>query len=122
MNEPCHALPKNFLRACVMLLLHERPVHGYDLVERLRALGFDQEDHGRLYRALHRLETDGLVTSEWEASHSGPSRCVYALTDAGAMALSVEAARLEDANAIVEEFLCRCANGHRSFAPSAAHG
>ncbi len=29
------ALPKNFLRPCVLLLLREQPAHGYDLLERL---------------------------------------------------------------------------------------
>jgi len=28
-------LPKNFLRPCLLLLLRERPAHGYELRERL---------------------------------------------------------------------------------------
>src|SRR4028118_363495 len=45
-------LPKNFLRPCLLLLLREHPAHGYDLLERLRPLGFNRDDPGRLYRAL----------------------------------------------------------------------
>lgn len=108
----CHALPKNFLRPCVLLLLREHPAHGYELCERLLALGFSYEDHGRLYRALRRLEGDGLVRSAWAPSARGPYRRVYELTEAGARTLRDEAAELETAHAILDSFLCRCAQQH----------
>src|SRR5918992_1317651 len=50
------ALPRNFLRPCVLLLLREEPAHGYDLLQRLRQFGFMRDDPGRLYRALSALE------------------------------------------------------------------
>ncbi|MCA1680840.1 MAG: helix-turn-helix transcriptional regulator, partial [Actinobacteria bacterium] len=46
------ALPKNFLRPCLLLLLREAPAHGYELLDRLRAFGFEGSDPGGLYRAL----------------------------------------------------------------------
>src|SRR3954469_80151 len=82
-DTPPQVLPKNFLRPCLLLLLREHPAHGYDLLERLRPLGFSREDPRRLYRALRALECDGLVRSVWEKSTSGPDRRMYELTRAG---------------------------------------
>lgn len=108
-DGPCHALPKNFLRPCLLLLLRERPAHGYELCDRLQTLGFEAEDHGRLYRALRRLEADGCVRSSWSPSHNGPYRRVYEVTEVGTHALRREAGELEEANRILDAFLCRCA-------------
>ena len=101
------ALPKNFLRPCVLLLLREQPGHGYDLIERLTALGFDREDPGRLYRALRALEVDGMVRSSWEPSSAGPARRMYELTRAGMEELHASALALRSAEPIIEAFLSR---------------
>lgn len=77
------ALPKDFLRPCVLLLLRERPAHGYDLLERMSIFGVDNSDPGRLYRLLRRLEDEALVRSSWEASEAGPDRRIYEITRAG---------------------------------------
>ena len=82
-TDPAPVQPKNFLRPCLLLLLRERAAHGYDLLERLRPLGFTGEDPGRLYRALRALEKEGLVRSAWEHSKAGPDRRIYELTRAG---------------------------------------
>src|SRR3954466_16360208 len=82
-DTPPGALPKNFLRPCLLLLLREHPAHGYELLERLRPLGFTRDDPGRLYRALRGLESEGVVDSAWEASASGPDRRIYELTRPG---------------------------------------
>ena len=42
------ALPKNFLRPCLLLLLREQAAHGYQLLDRLRAFGFEGSDPGGL--------------------------------------------------------------------------
>ena len=68
------ALPKNFLRPCLLLLLREQAAHGYQLLDRLRAFGFEGSDPGGLYRALRKLEGEGLVQSAWQPSGAGPDR------------------------------------------------
>lgn len=100
-------LPKNFLRPCLLLLLREQPAHGYDLLERLRPLGFNRDDPGRLYRALRTLETDGLVRSVWEKSTSGPDRRMYELTRAGMELLHESVASLKATHEILGMFLSR---------------
>src|SRR5262245_16254294 len=88
------APPKNFLRPCLLLLLREQPAHGYDLLERLRPLGFDGSDPGGLYRMLRTLECEDLVRSAWEKSESGPDRRIYTITRAGGEELHRQALSL----------------------------
>ena len=106
-TERAAMLPKNFLRPCVLLLLREQPSHGYDLLERLRALGFDRDDPGRLYRALRSLESERLVRSVWERSESGPDRRIYELTRAGMEELHDAAGALDETRALLDRFASR---------------
>ena len=115
-----HALPKNFLRPCLLLLLHESPAHGYDLRERLRPLGFSRDDPGRLYRALRALEADGLVRSTWHPSAGGPDRRTYEITAEGEERLRCAAAELKAMHTILDVFLLRCDDSAELDAPSAA--
>jgi len=101
------ALPKNFLRPCLLLLLREQPGHGYDLLERLQALGFSGADPGGLYRALRTLEREGLVRSGWEPSRNGPDRRNYQLTRAGMEELHRRAKALMGARQTLDVFLSR---------------
>lgn len=96
-------LPKNFLRACVLLLLREAPAHGYDLLERLRDFGVDREPGG-LYRGLRAMEHEGLVASRWEVSLTGPDRRRYELTPAGDRALDAWAAALAETRRVIDLF------------------
>ena len=100
-------LPRNFLRPCVLLLLREHPSYGYDLLERLPALGFERGDPGRLYRTLRGLEADGLVVSAWAASPEGPDRRVYRLTRSGMEELHRVSTRLVQTKETVDVFLSR---------------
>ena len=105
-TEPVR-LPKDFLRACLLLLLREEPAHGYDLLERLQPLGFTRNDPGGLYRALRRLERDGLVRSAWQPSAAGPDRRIYELTRAGKEELHRRAKGLARSRDTLDIFLSR---------------
>ncbi len=89
------------------MLLREHPAHGYDLLERLRPLGFSRDDPGRLYRALRALESDELVRSVWEKSNSGPDRRMYEITRAGMEVLHESAQALVTTDKILSVFLSR---------------
>ena len=101
------SLPRNFLRPCILLLLREDPAHGYDLLERLRAFGFVESDPGGLYRALRKLEDEGLVRSAWEESSTGPDRRRYELTRTGMEELHEQAGALASTAETLESFLSR---------------
>ena len=101
------ALPRSFLRPCVLLLLREAPAHGYDLLERLRAFGFNGSDPGGLYRTLRGLESEGLVRSAWEPSASGPDRRIYELTRAGMEDLHSHVRALAETRRVLDRLLSR---------------
>jgi PadR family transcriptional regulator PadR len=70
---------ERFTEPALLLLLRERPAHGYDLLERLPELtGEERVEMGNLYRLLRALEDEGLVSSVW----AGGKR-TYSLTPAG---------------------------------------
>jgi PadR family transcriptional regulator len=106
-TEPSPVLPKNFLRPCLLLLLREQPAHGYDLLERVQALGFNGSDPGGLYRALRALEKEKLVRSVWEPSESGPDRRTYEITRAGMEELHRNAKAIAAGHQVVGGFLSR---------------
>lgn len=72
------------LPACILQAIAdgEEP-YGYRVIQVLRAAGLDGLSGGTLYPALNRLETDGLVSSEWRQGDGGPGRKLYSLTADG---------------------------------------
>lgn len=106
-NDDLLGLPRNFLRPCLLLLVGEKPSHGYDLVERLAELGFKQVDPGLLYRSLRAMEQEGLVASNWQESAIGPPRRTYALTDEGRDWMHAWAGSLRETRRVIGSFLGR---------------
>lgn len=98
--------PKKFLQPCLLLLIAESPGHGYDLLDRLAAFGFER-DPGGLYRMLRTMEREGLVHSQWELSDAGPGRRRYELADAGRDQLHHGVDALIETRHILETFLSR---------------
>jgi PadR family transcriptional regulator, regulatory protein PadR len=112
------ARPKDFLRSCLLLLVSERPSHGYDLHARLRSLGVHCSDRGRLYRTLRSLEREGLVFSSWRRSTTGPRRRSYEITVKGRRELGLRARALAAERANLERFLSRYAERGTDLATS----
>lgn len=93
--------PRDYL---ILLALAAGPSHGYGLILEIEALtgGATSMDPANLYRAVKRLERDGLVQvlgRRAVAALDDPSqderRRYYELTDAGRRAVAAESARLE---------------------------
>lgn len=76
-------LLRGVLDMCLLALLSEAAAHGYELVRRIEAAGFDGVGYGTVYPLLTRMRRLGLVADELQASPTGPPRKVYALTEAG---------------------------------------
>jgi len=96
------------LEPWLLLLLAEKPTHGYELLERLKALpDAPSADRGHLYRTLRRLEEHGLVTSTWQIPQAGPARHTYTLTTSGLQALDAWTDHIRAARARLEGFLER---------------
>ena len=99
--------PRALLAPCMLLLLAEAPGHGYELMERLKPLGFDWNGPGPIYRELRSLEAAGLVSSAWSAPKAGPVPRVYELTPAGHHALERSAAGIADLQGLIAQYLSR---------------
>jgi PadR family transcriptional regulator, regulatory protein PadR len=105
---------ERFVEPSLLLLLRERPLHGYELIERLPELGGEGRiDVGNLYRLLRALEEEGLVSSEWSSKLPGPAKRTYELTDQGRRLLDRWAEALRESQGVVQSFLDRYDEGGR---------
>jgi poly-beta-hydroxybutyrate-responsive repressor len=98
---------ERFAEPAVLLLLRERPAHGYELLEQLPEVTGERVDMGNLYRFLRLLEHEGFVRSRWDDEAPGPSKRVYELTDEGRALLAQWAEALRDAQERIDGFLTR---------------
>ncbi|MGF9647958.1 PadR family transcriptional regulator [Pseudarthrobacter oxydans] len=95
--SPDNRWPSDWVRAvlptCILHAVAESgEAYGYQIIQVLKAYGFDVLSGGTVYPALNRLETDGFVTSEWRQGEAGPGKKFYSLTPGGQARLQ-EAAR-----------------------------
>lgn len=77
-------LLKGVLEGCVLLILAEEEVYGYEMVQKLKAYGFEDMTGGTIYPLLQKLEKNGVLTSNMRPSADGPDRKYYTLTTEGA--------------------------------------
>lgn len=76
-------LLKGVLEGCVLLIIQEKEVYGYELVQQLKQAGFTDIVGGTVYPLLQKLEKNGLTSSVKRASPDGPDRKYYRITAAG---------------------------------------
>jgi len=81
---------RRFLEPCLLVLLRKEESHGYSLINGLQEFGFDSKsmDLSVLYRSLRDLESQGLITGEWDTNSLGPQRRVYTITSVGEAVLA----------------------------------
>lgn len=81
----------------VLQTLQWGPQHGYGISQAIRVNSGDvlHVDTGSLYPALHRLERQGWVDSEWNVSENNQRVKVYSLTTEGKEQLASERSRWE---------------------------
>ena len=77
---------RGVLDLCLLALLQDQPVYGYELTERLADRGLPVAA-GSTYPLLARLEKAGLVVTEQRPSPTGPPRKYYSPSGAGRAAL-----------------------------------
>src|SRR6266849_7901667 len=77
----------------ILRALRAEAMHGWAMSERIQQISRDvlQVNQGSLYPALHRLEHQGWVTSEWGVSELGRRARFYELTAEGRKHLELEA-------------------------------
>jgi PadR family transcriptional regulator, regulatory protein PadR len=83
------------------------PQHGWGISQRIQQVSEDvlQVNQGSLYPALHRLEDQGWIDSEWGLSETHRQAKFYRLTRAGQKQLEVERAQWARVTAAVARVL-----------------
>ena len=73
------------------------PSHGHAIARQIRSTSEEvlHVETGSLYPALHRLEAQGWVASEWQLSEKGKRAKYYQLTKAGRKQLVAEQSKWE---------------------------
>jgi transcriptional regulator len=87
----------------ILRTLQWGPAHGYGIVQALRTQSGDalQVETGSLYPALHRLERQGWVRSEWKQSDANQRARYYRITAAGKKQLAEDLSRWEQMVAVM---------------------
>ena len=91
----------------ILQILSRAPMHGWGIMQRLRALTDDvfQVTPGSLFPSLQRLEENGWVTGEWGTSESNRKARYYSITPAGRKQLRVEQQHWRDISLAVAKVL-----------------
>lgn len=109
MNEGrCHrheGRVRGYLQPRLLLLLAEKPAHGYELMDRLSQEDDTATDPGLLYRTLRQFEQEGLVQSSWDTEGRGAARRVYEITAEGIDYLHAWAVNIRRTRERLERFL-----------------
>ncbi len=82
-------LKKGSIQMCVLSLLRTEKKYGFQIIKELRERsdGYFDLKEGTLYPALHRMEKQGFVRSEWVTEGSGNPRKYYVITERGIIML-----------------------------------
>ncbi|EJR94331.1 PadR family transcriptional regulator [Bacillus mycoides] len=74
---------KGILDGCILAIIQEGEIYGYELTEKLHSYGFHSFSEGTIYPLLLRMQKEGLVTSVLRESKAGPKRKYYLLSKLG---------------------------------------
>jgi len=74
---------KGVLEGCVLEIISQKEIYGYEITRRLNTLGFSDVVDGTVYTILVRLEKNKLVDLEKKPSDIGPPRKFFTLNEAG---------------------------------------
>lgn len=91
----------------ILRTLSLEPMHGWGISQRIQQISRDvlQINQGSLYPALHRLERQGWIDSEWGVSDNNRRAKFYRLTPSGRTQLDEETANWERLSAAVARIL-----------------
>ncbi|HEV3199662.1 MAG TPA: PadR family transcriptional regulator [Bryobacteraceae bacterium] len=85
-------LVQGTLDLLIMRMIAHEPMHGWAIAQRIQLVSKEvlQVQQGSLYPALHRLEQQGWIRSEWGESEHNRRAKYYSLTAAGKKKLGRE--------------------------------
>jgi PadR family transcriptional regulator, regulatory protein PadR len=106
MSKPTD-LVQGTLDLLILKVIALEPLHGWAIAQRIRQMSSDVLLVGQsaLYPALHKLERQGWIKSEWKTSETNRRARYYALTRAGRKAVTEEAANWERLSAAISKIV-----------------
>lgn len=104
-------LRKGTLELCILAILSGEERYGYQIAQGLSATSGLAVGEGTIYPLLSRLQREGLVTSAWRESPSGPPRKYYRLTATGKQTLESKTLAWDEFSRAVNGILEEAKNG-----------
>ncbi len=106
MSKPTD-LVQGTLDLLILKILALEPLHGWAIAQRIRQMSGDvlQVGQSALYPALHKLERNGWITSQWDLSTTNRRVKYYTLTRSGRKAVANEAANWERLSAAISSIV-----------------
>ncbi len=82
----------------ILSVLNQKKMYGYEIMRELerRSEGYFTMTAALLYPALHQMEMDGLLDSEWQEGQGKRKRKYYSITPKGRKALAASRAEWEN--------------------------
>lgn len=104
---PKSDLLQGTLDLLILRTLSDGAMHGWGISQRIQQMSKDvlQVNQGSLYPALHRLEQQGLIESEWGNSENNRQAKYYQLTRDGRRQLAEETRNWERISTAVARIL-----------------
>jgi transcriptional regulator len=98
-------LVQGTLDLLILKILALQPLNGWAIGQRLRQVSGEvlQVSDGSLYPALHKLEHEGWIASEWKASENNRRAKFYSLTRPGRRHLETETANWDRLSAAITQ-------------------
>ncbi len=95
------------LNLLILKVLSAGPQHGYAITNSIQQISDDvlQVEEGSLYPALHRMQQEGLISSEWALSETNRRVRFYTLTAQGRRELEAESREWERINTAIAKVL-----------------
>ncbi len=105
-QKPSGDLGMGTLDLLILSRLVRGPMHGFGIAEYLHEVSDAlRVEEGSLYPALHRLESQGLIASEWGVSENNRRARIYKLTPRGRKRASEEAANWQRMVAAIQQVI-----------------
>lgn len=98
---------KGILDGCLLAIIKEGEIYGYELAAKLESYGFHSFSEGTIYPLLLRMQKEKLVNTTLRKSTAGPKRKYYTLTEKGEQELQLFIQRWEHLNFAVNNVLSK---------------
>lgn len=109
---------KGILDGCLLSIIKEGEIYGYELAAKLESYGFYSFSEGTIYPLLLRMQKEGLVSTTLRKSTAGPKRKYYSLTEKGEQELEQFIIRWTQLSSSVNNVLKKGGNEQDAFKTS----